>query len=61
MTRALRRDGSPTLASRWLWRLKTLVQGAHAKLESAGDYVAWAQALDKPAAIRPTLPPRPRP
>ncbi len=61
MTRALRRDGSPTLASRWLWRLKTLVQGAHAKLETAGDYIAWAQALDKPAAIRPTLPPRPRP
>lgn len=61
MTRALRRDGSPTLASRWLWRLKTLVQGAHARLEGAHAHVAWAQALDKPDAIRPTAPPRPRP
>ncbi len=61
LTRALRRDGSPTLASRWLWRLKTLVQGAHAKLESAHDYVSWAQALDKPDMIRPAAPPRPRP
>ncbi|MDZ4691049.1 double-strand break repair protein AddB [Terricaulis sp.] len=61
LTRALRRDGSPTLASRWLWRLKTLVQGAHARLASAEQHIAWAQALDKPARIRPTLPPRPRP
>lgn len=61
LTRALRRDGSPTLASRWLWRLKTLVQGAHAKLASAREHIAWAQALDKPAKIQPVAPPRPRP
>jgi ATP-dependent helicase/nuclease subunit B len=35
LTRALRRDGSPTIASRWLWRLQTLVKGAHAEIESA--------------------------
>jgi len=61
LTRALRRDGSPTLASRWLWRLKTLVQGAQAKLEPAADHIAWAQALDQPATLQPTAPPRPQP
>jgi ATP-dependent helicase/nuclease subunit B len=61
LTRSLRREGSPTLASRWLWRLKTLVQGAQTKLASADAYVAYAQALDKPAAIAPARPPAPRP
>jgi ATP-dependent helicase/nuclease subunit B len=32
LTRALRREGAPTLASRWLWRLQTLVKGAKAEL-----------------------------
>jgi ATP-dependent helicase/nuclease subunit B len=61
LTRALRRDGSPTLASRWLWRLKTLVQGAKAELASAAEHVAFAQALDKPATITAAKQPQPRP
>lgn len=64
-TRALRRDGAPTLASRWLWRLQTLVKGAQAEGEAllarAHDHVAWAQTLDKPQAITPAKPPQPRP
>jgi ATP-dependent helicase/nuclease subunit B len=59
LTRALRRDGSPTLASRWLWRLKTLVKGAHVDLETADAPLAWARALNAPTA--PRLPKAPRP
>jgi ATP-dependent helicase/nuclease subunit B len=61
LTRALRRDGSPTLASRWLWRLKTLVQGARTELSSANRYAAWARQLDAPAQIAPVKPVEPRP
>lgn len=61
LTRALRREGAPTLASRWLWRLKTLVQGAQAKIPGAPQALAWAQALDAPAAPRPAKAPRPKP
>lgn len=61
LTRALRRDGSPTLASRWLWRLQTLVQGAQAQLDSADEHLKWARALDAPIEVRPTKIPRPRP
>ncbi len=61
LTRALRRDGSPTLASRWLWRLQTLVKGAKAELTRADAHVAWAKALDAPAKITPAKPPEPRP
>src|SRR6185295_17408910 len=52
LTRALRRDGSPTLASRWLWRLKTLVKGAKVELATADAPLAWARALNTPAAPR---------
>jgi ATP-dependent helicase/nuclease subunit B len=61
LTRSLRREGSPTLASRWLWRLQTLVQGAHAKLDHAEEYLAWARKLDAPDALRTTKIPRPKP
>jgi ATP-dependent helicase/nuclease subunit B len=61
LTRALRRDGSPTIASRWLWRLQTLVKGAHAEIESANIYIDWAQAIDHPASLHLIEPPAPRP
>jgi ATP-dependent helicase/nuclease subunit B len=61
LTRALRREGSPTLASRWLWRLKTLVEGAKAKLQTAPDIVAWARALNASERERAPRVPRPSP
>jgi ATP-dependent helicase/nuclease subunit B len=61
LSRALRREGSPTLASRWLWRLKTLADGAKAKLASADDAIAWAKALDRAPAFRKPKVPRPKP
>jgi ATP-dependent helicase/nuclease subunit B len=61
LTRALRREGSPTLASRWLWRLQTLVQGAGAKLTRADDCLHWARALHAPTQPRAPKIPRPKP
>jgi ATP-dependent helicase/nuclease subunit B len=61
LTRALRREGAPTLASRWLWRLQTLVQGAGAKLATANTHLEWARALHIPAMPRAPKIPRPRP
>lgn len=61
LTRALRRDGSPTLASRWLWRLKTLVQGAKAEIAKADAPISWAHALNAPTAPRAVKAPRPQP
>lgn len=61
LTRSQRREGSPTLASRWLWRLQTLVKGAEASIENATDVLHWARALDHPAKSRTTKIPRPKP
>jgi len=61
LTRALRRQGSPSLASRWLWRLETLLKGANQKLAGAEPALAWSQALDRPLSAREPKPPRPRP
>lgn len=68
-----RRGGSPSVPSRWLWRLRTLAAGAGLReLPGRPDIVAWAGALDAPlaeppAALRtasrpaPTPPPAVRP
>ena len=48
-----RRGGSPAVASRWLWRLRTLAKGAGLELPDRPDLVAWARALDAPLADPP--------
>ncbi|MHA6287721.1 double-strand break repair protein AddB [Maricaulis sp. CAU 1757] len=68
MTRARKSDGAPSVASRWIWRLKTLAEGAlgakaaDEALAPQTDYLALVQALDEPGrAVRPAPPPEPRP
>ena len=57
-----RRGGSPTVQSRWLWRLSTLVQGAGLTLRRDERPLRWAEALDAPEATpRPARRPRPAP
>ena len=54
-----RRDGAPTVESRWLWRLKTLAKGAARALPHRPELKVWAAALDAPG--KPAAAPRPRP
>lgn len=65
LTRAGKADGSPTVASRWIWRLKTLVAAtgaADALTRSAGDYLRLCDQLDLPShPPRPADAPQPRP
>ena len=57
-----RRGGQPSIKSRWLWRLETLVGGAGRALPGRPHILAMARALDAPdAAPPPTLMPAPRP
>ena len=68
LTRAARADGAPTVASRWVWRLKTLTDGAlgseaaRKALAPGVDYLALAAQLDDPGcAPRPAPRPAPAP
>jgi ATP-dependent helicase/nuclease subunit B len=69
LLRAKRVEDKPAVASRWLWRLRTLAAGglgraaAEAALKPAqgADALAWAQAMRKAGAVTPVKPPRPTP
>lgn len=61
-----RRGGQPAVPSRWLWRLRTLAQGAGVELPRRADVLAWARALDAPiepppSDLRPASRPAPAP
>jgi len=63
MTRSLKVDGSPTVESRWLLRLKALLagSGAAAALTPEEPWLAWVRDRDRVPARRPYAPPEPRP
>ena len=61
LTRSVKRDGAPSVASRWLWRLETLARGAGIALKREQDALDWARALDEPERVRPAPKPEPRP
>ncbi len=66
LTRSERSDAGPTVASRWIWRLKTLVRGALGDTQSlipATPYQAWAQHLDfvRAETVISATRPEPRP
>jgi ATP-dependent helicase/nuclease subunit B len=48
LTRSLKENGAPTVASRWLLRIKQLAKGLgiEAALKAREDLKAWARALD---------------
>ena len=56
-----RREGAPAVASRWLWRLETLVKGAGLSLPSRPDILDAARGLDAPSGFAPAARPKPRP
>lgn len=66
LTRAEKQDGAPTVASRWLWRLKTLARGALGEkadtaLSPETNYLALARALDHTPDPVAVTEPRPCP
>ncbi len=61
-----RREGEPQVQSRWLWRLRTLCEGAHETVPTRTEVQDWSRALDcglkdKPASLRPARQPDPKP
>jgi ATP-dependent helicase/nuclease subunit B len=67
LLRAKRVDDQPAVASRWLWRLRTLAAGglgrreAEAQLASGFTHLAWAQAMRRAGLVTPVGAPQPRP
>lgn len=64
MTRAARVEGTPTVPSRWLLRLDTLLRaaGLEGKLASDAVPLSWQEMIDAPAGPpRAIDPPQPRP
>lgn len=58
LTRTTKKDGAPTLPSRWVSRLKA-AYGDHIK--TADDVLDWAKALNAPSSYKPWPQPRPTP
>ena len=61
-----RRGDAPAVASRWLWRLRTLAKGAGIALPSRPEMLDWARGLDAPLeppppGLKTAARPRPTP
>jgi ATP-dependent helicase/nuclease subunit B len=57
-----RREGAPSVKSRWLWRLETLARGAGLAIPGRHDALAWARTLDAPGGdYCPAARPAPKP
>ena len=63
MTRAERQEGIPTVPSRWLLRLKTVLAGfgAEAALEPTEPWLDWARWRDRVERVEPAGRPAPKP
>ena len=56
-----RREGAPSVKSRWLWRLETLAKGAGLTIPDRREVLDWATALDAPGTYEPVSRPAPKP
>lgn len=63
LTRALKENGTPTMPSRWLLRIRQLAKGLklEAALASGHDPLNWARAIDSAPREKRTVRPVPRP
>ncbi|MFD1624918.1 double-strand break repair protein AddB [Azospirillum griseum] len=64
LTRAARVDGTPTVPSRWLLRLETVLKALSLSgtiEERGGCWLTWARRLDEPDRVQPIAAPEPRP
>jgi ATP-dependent helicase/nuclease subunit B len=56
-----RREGAPSVKSRWLWRLETLAKGAGVAIPRRDELLDWARKLDAPGEYAPAKRPAPTP
>ncbi|HEX7886600.1 MAG TPA: double-strand break repair protein AddB [Phenylobacterium sp.] len=56
-----RREGAPSVKSRWLWRLETLAKGAGLGIPGRPEVLDWARSLDAPGGYDPVKRPAPVP
>ena len=56
-----RREGAPSVKSRWLWRLETLARGAGVTIPRRPEVLDWARSLDAPGGYEPVKRPAPTP
>jgi ATP-dependent helicase/nuclease subunit B len=63
LTRAMRVEGAPTVPSRWLLRLDTVLRaaGLEGRLQAALEPLGWRAAQDAPHGRTTIAPPAPRP
>ena len=63
LTRSARAEGAPTVPSRWLLRLDTVLHAVGGALDSPRilPFLAWQSRLDAPAVTQPCRPPEPTP
>ena len=63
ITRSIKVGGTPTVPSRWLLRIETVLeqQGLMKKVDTGAKWNHWQQALDQPETINPCAQPAPRP
>ncbi|WP_142849049.1 double-strand break repair protein AddB [Telmatospirillum sp. J64-1] len=67
MTRAMKNEGTPTVPSRWLLRLETVMRACGLEEAAKGTewhaphWLDWHTLLDAPASHTPLPPPAPRP
>ena len=62
LTRSEKVEGTPTVPSRWLLRIDTLLAKFDARLTPRQPWLTWQELLDRPdSAPQPVAPPEPRP
>jgi ATP-dependent helicase/nuclease subunit B len=62
LTRSIRVDGTPTVPSRWLTRLDTVMRAAGLAFgDESGAWLAWQDMLDRPSSRLAVERPAPRP
>lgn len=61
LSRALKVDGAPAVASRWWLRLESVIQGLGQEKAAPAEWWQWAQKLDAPAHVLDPVRPRPTP
>jgi ATP-dependent helicase/nuclease subunit B len=63
LTRAQKSEGTPTIESRWIQRLRQLINGVglEKELPSKTPYAEWARQLDNPGEPKPERRPAPTP